>query len=470
MGQVIHGLALCAGVGGLELGVRLALGRRHRVVGYVERDAYAASLLATRMADGALDPAPIWDDLVTFDGRRWRGAVDLISAGFPCPSVSVAGLRRGADDERWLWDDVARIIGEVEPAWVYLENVSGILSADGRVRDPVGVALDDAADGPVRDRTVADVLRGLAELGYDAEWTVLSAAEVGAPHLRQRWFCLARHELRARALPDALGDALRQQPEREQRGGRRERAAERGDAEPGELGEALAHADVDGRLPRGPAARGGEGGARGVVAPRGGELATGRSLVGPARSRGQGPDGVQVLAGDARLLAGADALADAPGERERESDDAPQPEPRGREPRQDAGGRGEPVAHADDVGRAGRAGTGREAERGPFGRGRARSHGDELADAEHAGRGLGGAAHDGDGSHAPGDDAHGRDAAVGRGLGGAAHDGDGSHAPGDDGAERAPAERAGLPLWPPGPGDAAGWREYLAADPQIGRA
>src|SRR3990167_731675 len=351
MGQVIHGLALCAGVGGLELGVRLALGRRHRVVGYVERDAYAASLLATRMADGALDPAPIWDDLVTFDGRRWRGAVDLISAGFPCPSVSVAGLRRGADDERWLWDDVARIIGEVEPAWVYLENVSGILSADG----------------PVRDRTVADVLRGLADLGYDAEWTVLSAAEVGAPHLRQRWFCLARHELRARALPDALGDAPRQQPERGERGGRRERAAERGDAEPGELGEALAHADVDGRLPRGPAARGGEGGARGVVAPRGGELATGRSLVGPARSRGQGPDGVQVLAGDARLLAGADALADA----------------------------------------------------------------------EHAGRGLGGAAHDGDGRHAPG----------------------------DDGAERAPAERAGLPLWPPGPGDAAGWREYLAADP-----
>lgn len=163
----MNGLALCAGVGGLELGLSRAI-PGYRTVGYVERDAYAAAVLVARMEDEALDRAPIWDDLTTFDGKPWRGVVDLVSAGFPCQPFSVAGKRKRLDDDRWIWPQIARIIGEVEPSFVFLENVPGVLSHGA------GAVLDS-----------------LASLGFDAEWDLFSAADVGAPHRRMRWFCLA---------------------------------------------------------------------------------------------------------------------------------------------------------------------------------------------------------------------------------------------------------------------------------------
>ena len=84
----MRGLAVCAGVAGIELGLKLALGDSYRTVCYVEREAFAAELLARRMEEGCLEMAPIWDDLESFDGRPWRGVVDLLSAGFPCQPVS----------------------------------------------------------------------------------------------------------------------------------------------------------------------------------------------------------------------------------------------------------------------------------------------------------------------------------------------------------------------------------------------
>jgi site-specific DNA-cytosine methylase len=78
-----------------------------------------------------MDDAPVWDDVGSFDGRPWRGAVDLVAGGFPCPSFSVAGKRRGADDARWLWPHFHRIIEEVQPRMVFLENVPGITTAPG---------------------------------------------------------------------------------------------------------------------------------------------------------------------------------------------------------------------------------------------------------------------------------------------------------------------------------------------------
>jgi len=115
-----------------------------------------------------LDAAPIWDDLSTFDGNQWRGVVDLVSAGYPCQPFSVAGQRRGADDPRHLWPHVARIIREVGPRVVVLENVAG------------HVVLG-----------LPDVLGELAEMGFDAEWGCYRASEVGAPHQRERVFVLA---------------------------------------------------------------------------------------------------------------------------------------------------------------------------------------------------------------------------------------------------------------------------------------
>ena len=119
----LFGLSLCSGAGGLDLGLAIAI-PGYRAVGHVERETFAAATLVARMEDASLDRAVVWDDVGTFDGRPWRGAVDIVTAGYPCQPFSVAGKRRGADDPRHLWPHVARIIGEVEPPFVFLENVA----------------------------------------------------------------------------------------------------------------------------------------------------------------------------------------------------------------------------------------------------------------------------------------------------------------------------------------------------------
>lgn len=118
-------LSLCSGVGGLDLGVRLALGGRLRTVCYVEREAFAASVLVARMEDASLDPAPIWDDLTSFPGERFRGAVDLVTAGYPCQPFSLAGRGLAERDPRHLWPHVLRIVQECEAPLLFCENVPG---------------------------------------------------------------------------------------------------------------------------------------------------------------------------------------------------------------------------------------------------------------------------------------------------------------------------------------------------------
>ncbi len=161
---MIRGLALCAGAGGLELGVGLAEADL-RVLCYVERDAPAAALLVGQMEAGRLAPAAVWDDLKTFDARPWRGAVDCVLAGYPCQPFSVAGKRRGAADPRHLWPHVARAVRDARPAHVFLENVSAHLRMGG-----------------------FDVLRELREMGYDVAAGLFTAEEVGGAHRRERLF------------------------------------------------------------------------------------------------------------------------------------------------------------------------------------------------------------------------------------------------------------------------------------------
>jgi len=120
-------LSLCTGAGGLDLGVRMALPTA-RTVCCVEHEASAIELLATRMGEGRLDPAPIWSDLRTFDGHPWRGLVSGIIGGYPCQPFSVAGKQLGTADPRHLWPDVARIIREVQSQWCFFENVRGHVS------------------------------------------------------------------------------------------------------------------------------------------------------------------------------------------------------------------------------------------------------------------------------------------------------------------------------------------------------
>lgn len=160
-------MSLCAGVGGLELGVRIARPGA-RGVCYLEREVPAAARLVARMQDGSLHPAPIWSDLTTFDGLPWRGIVDCLTSGDPCQPNSVAGKGLGKDDDRWLLDHVFRIIDEVRPARVFRENVPG--NADGQL---------------------AAIVPALEGMGYRVAAGIFSARGAGASHLRERLFIMA---------------------------------------------------------------------------------------------------------------------------------------------------------------------------------------------------------------------------------------------------------------------------------------
>jgi len=161
-------LSLYSGGGGLDIGFRLAVPNA-RTVCYVERDIASSSVLVKAMQTGLLDDAPIWTDSNTFDGKPWSGKLDWVIGGFPCQPWSVAGAKKGTADKRWLWDDIKRIISEVQPKGIFLENVPGLLTGHG----------------------IDPILGTLSELGYDAKWGNVKASDVGATHRRARVFILA---------------------------------------------------------------------------------------------------------------------------------------------------------------------------------------------------------------------------------------------------------------------------------------
>lgn len=175
--MAIPTLSLCSGVGMLDTGLRIA--GDFRTVCYIEREAFAASQLATLMAARCLDDAPIWADLATFDGKPWRGKVDCIIGGLPCQPYSVAGKKIGNDDAR-SWGDgdgpipnAIRIISEIRPTLVFFENVPAWVTGG----------------------YFAPVAEALSAMGYRVQKPLLLAAEdVGASHKRERCYVMAyRH-------------------------------------------------------------------------------------------------------------------------------------------------------------------------------------------------------------------------------------------------------------------------------------
>jgi len=158
--QSLNELALFAGAGGGILGGKL-LG--WRTVCAVEWEPYPASVLVARQNDGLLPPFPVWDDVQTFDGKPWRGIVDVVSGGFPCQAYSTAAAGRNTADD--LWPEMRRIVADVAPRYVFAENVSR-------------VAIDQAAND-------------CESMGYKTKAILLSAKDLGADHIRERFWLLA---------------------------------------------------------------------------------------------------------------------------------------------------------------------------------------------------------------------------------------------------------------------------------------
>jgi site-specific DNA-cytosine methylase len=161
-------LSLFSGYEGFSLGMTLA-GLSIRTVGYVEWNEFCQRIIQARIKDGLLNDAPIFSDISTFNGEQCRGVVGIITAGFPCQPHSAAGARLGEADERNLWPDTLRVIREVAPKFIMLENVPGILT----------------------NGYGGTVIGQLSESGYDCTWDCVSAAATGASHIRNRWWLLA---------------------------------------------------------------------------------------------------------------------------------------------------------------------------------------------------------------------------------------------------------------------------------------
>ena len=220
--------SLFSGIGGFDLGLERA---GHTVVWQVEQDEFCRKVLAKH-----------WPNVTRYEdvhdvGRLNLPHVDLICGGFPCQPVSLTGKGLAQADERWLWPEFARIIRELRPAYVLLENVPGLLV-----------------------RGFGDVLGDLAALGYDAEWFVLSAADMGAPHLRRRAFVVAHangaglgEQRRAEpaspehATPERCGEGVADTEGERQREGRPGRVAAHGERGRDTTREPLADADGWGR-------------------------------------------------------------------------------------------------------------------------------------------------------------------------------------------------------------------------------
>lgn len=166
----LNGISLFSGYAGIDI----ALSEYVKTICYCEIEKYAQGILLSRMDEGSIEFAPIWNDVTTLDGKQFKGMVDIIFGGFPCQDISVAGKGAGLEGQRsGLFKEIVRLAREIYPTFLFLENVPAI-----------------------RTRGGFEVQRELASIGYDTRWTTLSASEIGANHKRERWFCLATNTKR----------------------------------------------------------------------------------------------------------------------------------------------------------------------------------------------------------------------------------------------------------------------------------
>ncbi|TMV83809.1 DNA cytosine methyltransferase [Thioclava sp. BHET1] len=162
------GLSLCAGGGGLDMGLMLAEPGFHTRC-WVEWEPYPRSTIIAGQRAGYFAPAPIWDDVRTFDATPFAAEIDTLLAGYPCQGESYAGKRRLQDDPRWLWEYIADIIASLPRLeWCFFENVAGHVTGG-----------------------LETVLRALRDLDFEVAAGLFTAAETGAPHERLRVLIVA---------------------------------------------------------------------------------------------------------------------------------------------------------------------------------------------------------------------------------------------------------------------------------------
>jgi DNA (cytosine-5)-methyltransferase 1 len=196
----MNGLDLFAGSGIGSLALKNII-PNYKTVCYVEWEPYCQAILISRIKDGFLDDAPIWDDVRTFDGKQWGGKVDIVYGGFPCQPFSQAGQRQGESDERNCWPDTIRIISEIRPRFAFVENVPGLLVSG----------------------YIPTILSDFAKIGYDVEWDCVPAAFVGAPIIRSRlWFMAISQGLRPFYVRLQVNGKERSRGKEAIRGGNRE--------------------------------------------------------------------------------------------------------------------------------------------------------------------------------------------------------------------------------------------------------
>lgn len=165
---MLNGLDLFSGIGGITL----ALDRIVRPIAYCEADKYCQAVLLSRMRDGSIPSAPIWDNVETLQAANLPKEIDIISTGFPCQDISIAGTGKGLEGKRsGLYSHVLRLTCEIQPSFVFLESVPAIT-----LRGLERITMD------------------FVSLGYDFRWTIVSAQEIGAAHIRERWFGVAHSD------------------------------------------------------------------------------------------------------------------------------------------------------------------------------------------------------------------------------------------------------------------------------------
>lgn len=171
----LKGLSLFSGIGGIEK----ALEDWVETVHYCEINPYCVRLLKNKMISQELPFGKIWEDVRNITINE-IGHVNIITAGFPCQDISVAGLGKGLEGERsGLFFEVLRLAKEIKPEFIFLENVPAITTRGG-----------------------LRVVKEIASLGYDCRWCVISATSVGALHRGERWFLLGKRNEDVRCNPD----------------------------------------------------------------------------------------------------------------------------------------------------------------------------------------------------------------------------------------------------------------------------